>query len=159
MSDLISDYPLLVAILVLLLMFVYLGLGIWVFAALTLVGLTGMVVFLDMPIDRVGVIVKGTMWRTANTWELAAIPIVLTARWISVSIPIGLVAIRERFTQGAIRLLTWGGLRGGISVALALSLPETPYKSEILTTTYAVVLFSIIVQGLSIRHVVKRVVR
>ena len=75
MTELISSQPLLVAILVLLVMFLFLGMGIWVFAALTLVSLTGLVVFLDMPIDRLGVIVKGTMWRTANTWELAAIPI------------------------------------------------------------------------------------
>jgi tripartite ATP-independent transporter DctM subunit len=75
MSELIATHPFLVAVLVLALMFLFLGLGIWVFAALTLVSLAGMVIFLDMPIDRVGVIVKGTMWRTANTWELAAIPI------------------------------------------------------------------------------------
>ena len=75
MGELLSSQPLLVAVLVLLVMFLFLGMGIWVFAALTLVSLTGLVVFLDMPIDRLGVIVKGTMWRTANTWELAAIPI------------------------------------------------------------------------------------
>jgi len=75
MTELIAAQPLLVAVLVLGIMFLFLGMGIWVFAALTLVSLTGLVVFLDMPIDRLGVIVKGTMWRTANTWELAAIPI------------------------------------------------------------------------------------
>ena len=77
MGELLSTQPLLVAVLVLLVMFLFLGMGIWVFAALTLVSLTGLVVFLDMPIDRLGVIVKGTMWRTANTWELAAIPLSL----------------------------------------------------------------------------------
>ena len=75
MTELISNHPLLVAVIVLLTMFVFLGLGIWVFAALTLVSLTGLLIFLDMPIDRLGVIVKGVMWRTATTWELAAIPI------------------------------------------------------------------------------------
>ena len=75
MSELISTMPLLVAGLVLLIMFLFLGMGIWVFAALTLVSVTGLVLFLDMPIDRIGNIFKGTMWRTANTWELAAIPI------------------------------------------------------------------------------------
>ena len=92
-----------------------------------------------------------------SVWlELAAIPIVLAARWISVSIPIGLLAVRERFTGGAIRMLTWGGLRGGISVALALSLPEGEFKNEILPVTYAVVLFSIIVQGLTMEPLTRR---
>jgi len=84
----------------------------------------------------------------------AAIPIVLAARLISVSVPIGLLAIRERFTFGAVRILTWGGLRGGISVALALSLPASEFKAPILTATYAVVVFSIIVQGLTMRPLV-----
>jgi len=53
-------------------------------------------------------------------------------------------------------VLTWGGVRGGISVALALSLPENDYKPLILTATYAVVVFSIIVQGLTIKKVVER---
>lgn len=88
--------------------------------------------------------------------ELAAIPIVLIARWISVSIPISLLAVRKQFTSGAIQMLTWGGLRGGISVALALSLPDGPFKSEILPITYAVVLFSIIVQGLTMESLTRR---
>ena len=85
---------------------------------------------------------------------LSAIPIVLVARLIAVSVPIGLLAIRKRFTFGAIRILTWGGLRGGISVALALSLPDGDYKEPILAATYAVVVFSIIVQGLTMRPLV-----
>ncbi len=60
--------------------------------------------------------------------------------------------------NGMIPVLTWGGLRGGISVALALSLPEVAEKSIILAATYAVVLFTIIVQGLSLRALVERVV-
>ena len=75
MTELISTQPLLVAGLVLLIMFLFLGMGIWVFAALTLVSVTGLALFLEMPIDRIGNIFKGAMWRTANTWELAAIPI------------------------------------------------------------------------------------
>jgi CPA1 family monovalent cation:H+ antiporter len=90
---------------------------------------------------------------------LLAIPLVLAARLIAVAAPIGLLRIRERFTEGAVTVLTWGGLRGGISVALALSLPATPSKDVILILTYAVVIFSIVVQGLTIGHVVKRVVR
>ncbi len=88
-----------------------------------------------------------------------AIPLVLLARLVSVAAPIGLLRVRETFTRGAVAVLTWGGLRGGISVALALSLPPGPSKNTILAITYAVVIFSIIVQGLSIGRVVARFVR
>ena len=87
---------------------------------------------------------------------LAAIPVALIARFISVAIPIKLLSLREHFAQGAVRILTWGGLRGGISVALALSLPAGPAKPAILAATYAVVVFSIIVQGLTMKHLVGR---
>jgi CPA1 family monovalent cation:H+ antiporter len=86
-----------------------------------------------------------------------AIPIVLIARLVSVAIPVGVLGIFGRHNRGAIRILTWGGLRGGISVALALSLPEGPYKATILTATYLVVVFSILIQGLTIKRVVARV--
>jgi CPA1 family monovalent cation:H+ antiporter len=84
-----------------------------------------------------------------------AIPIVLAARLISVAVPISLLSLRQTYSRGAIAILTWGGLRGGISVALALSLPATAYKPAILAATYAVVVFSIIVQGLTMKAVVK----
>ncbi|MGI9413324.1 MAG: cation:proton antiporter, partial [Hyphomicrobiales bacterium] len=87
-----------------------------------------------------------------------AIPIVLAARWIAVAIPISLLAVREKFTEGAIAILTWGGLRGGISVALALSLPVSEFTAPILAATYAVVVFSIIVQGLTMKPLVRRMV-
>jgi len=90
---------------------------------------------------------------------LVAIPLVLAARWISVALPISLLAIRSTFTTGAIPVLTWGGLRGGISVALALSLPESGSKGLILAATYGVVIFSIVVQGLTIKKVVEKAVR
>ena len=88
----------------------------------------------------------------------ATIPIALMARFISVSVPIMALSIKQSFTSGAIPVLTWGGLRGGISVALALSLPDIPEKPLILTATYAVVLFSIVIQGLSVKAVVERFV-
>ncbi|MEM7300535.1 MAG: sodium:proton antiporter [Pseudomonadota bacterium] len=89
---------------------------------------------------------------------VAAIPLVLVARLIAVSIPIWMLSFKQTFTAGAIPTLTWGGLRGGISVALALSLPNVPEKPLILTATYVVVLFSIIVQGLTVKWVVQETV-
>jgi len=90
-----------------------------------------------------------------NAWiVLAAIPIVLAGRFVSVSIPISLLSLRRAFSAGAIPILTWGGLRGGVSVALALSLPDGPAKPMLLTATYAVVIFSVIVQGLTMKRVI-----
>ncbi|MBE9556642.1 MAG: cation:proton antiporter, partial [Proteobacteria bacterium] len=93
------------------------------------------------------------------TAALLAIPLVLVARLVAVATPMGLLRVRKKFTTGAVRVLTWGGLRGGISVALALSLPAGAEKDAILVITYGVVIFSIIVQGLTVGWVVKRVVR
>lgn len=83
-----------------------------------------------------------------------AIVVVLVSRWVAVSIPITVLSLGTTFTKGAITMLTWGGLRGGISVALALSLPENEFKAPILAATYAVVVFSIIVQGLTMKPLV-----
>jgi CPA1 family monovalent cation:H+ antiporter len=87
---------------------------------------------------------------------IVCIGIVLCARLISVSVPITLMRNRTEFTPGVVRILTWAGLRGGISVALVLSLPPIPEKPLLVTCTYVVVLFSIIVQGLTIRRVLAR---
>ena len=84
-----------------------------------------------------------------------AIPLVLIARLCAVYVPMKAIGTFKSFTKGAVPVLTWGGVRGGISVALALSLPDNEYKPLILTATYAVVVFSIIVQGLTIKKVVE----
>ncbi|MDH3215428.1 MAG: sodium:proton antiporter [Candidatus Krumholzibacteria bacterium] len=89
---------------------------------------------------------------------LLAIPVVLLARIVGVSLPIKLLSVRRQFTKGAIPVLVWGGLRGGISVALAFSLPENELKAPILTITYSVVVFSIVVQGLTVKVVATRMV-
>ena len=81
---------------------------------------------------------------------LMLIPVVVLSRFICVAIPVSLLRLRREFSPNAITIMTWGGLRGGISVALALSLPTGPERDIILTITYAVVIFSISVQGLTI---------
>ena len=85
-----------------------------------------------------------------------AIPTVLTARFISVFIPATVMRARRESTPHLVKIMTWGGLRGGISVALALSLPSGGERELILTMTYAVVVFSILVQGLTVPWVVRR---
>jgi CPA1 family monovalent cation:H+ antiporter len=85
---------------------------------------------------------------------VVAIVLTLLARWCTVGLPVELMNRRFKLPQGAGRVLTWGGLRGGISVALALSLPLGPARDTVLALTYCVVAFSILGQGLSIGKLV-----
>ncbi len=84
---------------------------------------------------------------------LLIIPLVLMARFVSVGLPVTLLRFKNTYSPHAIKILTWGGLRGGISVALVLSLPPGPYREPLIAATYAVVLFSILVQGLTVGKV------
>jgi CPA1 family monovalent cation:H+ antiporter len=88
---------------------------------------------------------------------LLAIPIVLGARLLSVGGIIGGLRLISEQSRGAIRVLTWAGLRGGISVALALSLPASLYRDKLIAITYVIVCFSIIVQGLTVGKVTARI--
>jgi CPA1 family monovalent cation:H+ antiporter len=82
----------------------------------------------------------------------AAIPAVLLARWVAVAVPITLMQRFRDFSPRARRILWWGGLRGGVSVALALQVPSSPQRDALLVATYCVVVFSILVQGLTIKR-------
>ena len=88
-----------------------------------------------------------------------AIALALVARLLAVSVPILILRPFRTFSRGVIPIMTWGGLKGGISIALALSLPEGDWKPLILAATYVVVLFSIIVQGLSVGRLASRLGR
>ncbi|SHJ21497.1 sodium/proton antiporter, CPA1 family [Shimia gijangensis] len=90
---------------------------------------------------------------------VAAILLALVARLAAVAVPVMLLRPFREFSQGVIPIMTWGGIKGGISVALALSIPENEWKPLILTATYVVVVFSIIVQGLTIAPLANRVGR
>ena len=85
-----------------------------------------------------------------------AIGLALTARLAAVAVPILMLRFIRDYPRDVIPIMTWGGLKGGISVALALSLPDNEWKPLILTVTYMIVVFSIIVQGLTIAPLARR---
>ena len=85
---------------------------------------------------------------------LLAIPAILFARWVSVGAPVLVMSRWQRFPPGTVTIMSWGGLRGGISVALAFSLPVGSERELVLAMTYVLVVFSILVQGLTIKRIV-----
>lgn len=90
------------------------------------------------------------------TIGILAIILLLICRYLSLAIPIFFLKDKKLFNSRTAVIMTWGGLRGGLSVALTLSLPESPYKGAIVSITYLIVVFSILVQGLTTEGLVKR---
>ena len=86
---------------------------------------------------------------------LLAVVVSLIVRLVSVTLPVLVLHLHSRRKALAVAVLTWGGLRGGIAVALALSLPASPYRNDILTVCYAIVVFTITVQGLTLERVAR----
>lgn len=88
--------------------------------------------------------------------SLLLIVVALAVRFVSVWLPLHFMREREGYGAWTVRLLTWGGLRGGIAISLALGLPDSPYRTHVVTVTYAIVLFTIAVQGLTVMPIVRR---
>ena len=90
--------------------------------------------------------------------SIVTIFLVVLSRYVGVSIPIVILSQFKDFEKNTAKIITWGGLRGGLSIALALNLPDTmgDVKSLILILTYAVVLFTILVQGLTMEKIINR---
>lgn len=92
------------------------------------------------------------------TAGVIAVPVTLLARFVSIGLPVSILKRWRTFTPYSVIIMTWGGLRGGISVALALSFPEDCcYRELLLTMTYVVVVFSVLVQGLTVKKLVQKV--
>jgi CPA1 family monovalent cation:H+ antiporter len=82
--------------------------------------------------------------------------LIIVARYIVLHFTAVAFGFIKKLGPGTLKIMTWGGLRGGISIALALSLPSSPYKNIIVSVTFVIVLFSIIVQGLTIGFLIKK---
>jgi len=87
---------------------------------------------------------------------LMAIPVALLARFISVGSTMNVLRFHRRFPPGSVGILTWGGLRGALAIAMALSIPAGPHRDLIVPVTYVVVVFSVLVQGLTIKPLMAR---
>jgi len=89
-------------------------------------------------------------------WLIGGIAIILLlmARWLSIMLPLTFLRRSLKVNYNSVNILTWAGLRGGVSIALALSLPPSPYKYIILAGSYFIVIFSIIVQGLTLNKLI-----
>mgnify|MGYP006265293359 CR=1 FL=1 len=79
----------------------------------------------------------------------------IIARYLAIALPVKIRSLMSEVNPGTVPILTWAGIRGGVSVALALSLPNSPESTLLLFVTYLVVLFSVIVQGLTIENLIK----
>lgn len=89
---------------------------------------------------------------------LVSIPLVLFARYLSVFLPVHFYKVKLDFAKNTDWIMTWGGLRGGISIALALSLSSEMSRDLFITVTYVIVIFSIIIQGLTVGTVTKKLI-
>ena len=90
---------------------------------------------------------------------IATIFIVLLSRTLSIMIPARTILRKNTFSKGSLIVLVWGGIRGGVSIALVLSMPNSEWKDLLLEITYIVVLFSIVIQGLTVGKVARRVLK
>jgi len=109
------------------------------------------ILFLLIGIEVVLITFNSTIWIAG----LALTVFALAARMIAVSIPVSLLKLRRDFHPHIIKILTWGGLRGGISVALALSIPASEQRDVVVACTYVIVVISIVLQGLTIGRLIK----
>ena len=83
-------------------------------------------------------------------------PIVLFVRLITVAIPLSILGLFKKQAKNIIYILSWGGLRGGLAIALALSLPDSADRDLLLTITYAVVVFSVLIQGSTVKYLLPK---
>jgi CPA1 family monovalent cation:H+ antiporter len=105
----------------------------------------------------IGVEVIALSFKFSDIWiGVAAFAVVLIARAVSVAIPMAALRRFRRVSPHAVKIMTWGGLRGGISIALALTLPEFQGRDMVVGVTYLIVVFSLLVQATTLGRVVRR---